>query len=447
MSFSQDFVWGAASAAYQIEGAWNEDGKGPSIWDEFSHWPGTIKNGDNGDVACDSYHLYMQDLQILQDMGLHAYRFSISWPRIFPEGDGKLNQKGLDYYDALVDAMLKKGITPYATLFHWDLPLSLHQRGGWLARRTAREFADYAAYIAAHFDGRIQNYFTINEPQCIVELGYQKGLHAPGLRLPPGRQAECMHNLLLAHGLSVQAIRGASSRPVNIGIASTGRLCYPPEDTPDAREAARSASFTLNPNDWVFTHQWFLDAAVLGGYPADVPPFLKEFADSVPPDDFKIIKQDLDFLGVNVYNGTPVDTRGKKAAPYPGFPRTAMKWPVTPEVMHYGPLWLYDRYRLPIYITENGQSCNDRIFLDTCVHDVDRIDFLARYLTELKKAAAEGAPLLGYFHWSLTDNFEWNNGYGERFGLVYIDYPTQKRIPKDSCLWFAATAKKNGENL
>lgn len=447
MSFSRDFVWGAASAAYQIEGAWNEDGKGASIWDEFSHRSGTIKNAHTGDTACDAYHFYAHDLEIIRDMGLKAYRFSISWPRIFPEGEGRINQKGLDYYDALVDTMLKKGITPYATLFHWDLPLALHQKGGWLTRDTARAFADYAALIARHFDGRIQNYFTINEPQCIVALGYQKGLHAPGLRLSPAKQAECMHNLLLAHGLSVQALREESTAPVQIGMASTGRLCYPLEDTQDAREAARSATFALDTDDWLFAHHWFLDAALLGRYPSDVPLFLKEFADSVPGEDFQIIKQDLDFLGVNIYNGKTVDAQGKTVPVYPGFPRTAMKWPITPEVMHYGPLWLYDRYRLPIYITENGQSCNDRIFLDNRVHDFDRIDFLVRYLTELKKAAAEGAPLLGYFHWSLTDNFEWHNGYDERFGLVYIDYTTQQRIPKDSCLWFAATAEKNGENL
>ncbi len=447
MFFSRDFIWGAASSAYQIEGAWNEDGKGGSIWDEFCHVSGKINNGHTGDAACDAYHLYEKDLGILRDMGLHAYRFSISWPRIFPEGRGPVNQKGLAYYDALVDAMLKNGIEPYATLFHWDLPLCLHKQGGWLIRDTARAFADYAALIAEHFDGRIQNYFTINEPQCIVSLGYAQGLHAPGLMLPPEKQAECMHNLLLAHGLAVQAIRDASRRPVRVGMASTGKLCYPAEDAPESCEAAQAATFHLAPDDWLFVHHWFLDAAIMGHYPAEAPPFLLKFADSVSPGDFKVIRQDLDFLGVNIYNGTPVDAAGNVQPRYPGFPRTAMKWPVTPEVMHYGLRWLHGRYGLPLFISENGQSCNDRIFLDGRVHDPDRIDFLSRYLTELKKAAADGVPLLGYFHWSLTDNFEWNNGFDERFGLVYIDYPTQKRIPKDSCLWFAETAGANGENL
>ncbi|MEI6100488.1 MAG: GH1 family beta-glucosidase [Eubacteriales bacterium] len=447
MSFPKDFIWGAASAAYQIEGAWNEDGKGPSIWDEFTHRPGTINHNDNGDIACSSYHQYAQDVQMLTDMGLSAYRFSISWPRILPDGQGEISQKGLEYYDALVDLLLEKGITPYATLFHWDLPLALHQKGGWLMRGAVDAFAEYAGIIAKHFDGRIKQYITINEPQCVMALGYDKGMHAPGLQIAPNLVLECMHNMLLAHGQATQALRAFSSSPIQIGMSSTGRLCYPVVDTVENCKAAEIQTFSINSDDWLFCHHWFLDAALLGHYPTDVPLFMKKFAESKRAEDFSIIQSKVDFLGVNIYNGTPVDETGATVPHYPGFPRTAMKWPVSPQVMRYGCHWLYNRYCLPIYITENGQSCNDKIFLDGFVHDADRIDFLHRYLAELKKALLEGIPIKGYFHWSLTDNFEWHNGYDERFGLVYMDYLTGLRQLKDSGYWYAKIVKENGEFL
>jgi len=446
MTFPKGFIWGAASAAYQTEGAWNADGKGENIWDDFCRTQGSIQNGDTGNTACDGYHRYGQDVHFLKAMNLSAYRFSINWPRILPEGRGSVNEKGLAYYDALVDTLLENGIIPCVTLYHWELPLALQKQGGWLNRETAEAFAEFASVIAKHFNGRVRNYFTLNEPQCFIALGYAQGLHAPGLMLPVHEQLACMHNTLLAHGLSVQALHEGSSAPIKAGLVSTGRLCYPAEDTPENKAAAKEATFALHEDDWLFTHHWCLDAAVFGRYPKDAPPSLRKFDESVPAGDWDIIKKNVDFIGVNIYNGRPVDRMGRDVPACPGFPRTAMKWPVTPEVMRYGPIWLHERYGLPLYIAENGQSCNDRIFLDGGVHDPDRIDFLRRYLRELKKAAQE-VPLLGYFHWSLTDNFEWHQGYNERFGLIYVDYPTQRRIPKDSAYWYANTAKTNGEDI
>lgn len=447
MAFPENFIWGAASAAYQTEGAWNEDGKGPSIWDDFSQTPGKVRFNQNGNISCDSYHKYPEDVAKLSEMGLKAYRFSISWPRVLPEGEGKINQKGLDFYDALVDLLLERSITPYVTLFHWDLPLALHKKGGWLLRDTAHAFAEYSSIIAKHFDGRVKNYITINEPQCFMFTGYDLGVHAPGLKLPPATVLHCMHNLLLAHGESVQALRAGSSAPLQISMASTGNLCYPLEDTPKCRAAAESKNFFLDEENWIYNHHWCWDAALLGHYPEQAPAFMQEFAASVPPEDFKTIGQKIDYLGINIYHGAAIDEAGNKVAPYPGFPRTGMDWPITPELMHYIPLWMYKRYRLPVFITENGLSCRDRVFLDGQVHDPARIDFLQRSLKELEKAADEGVPLLGYFQWCLTDNFEWNNGYEDRFGLVYTDYPSGRRILKDSGRWYAEVARQNGKNL
>ncbi len=447
MGFRKGFLWGAASSAYQTEGGWNADGKGPGIWDTFCHTPGHIARGETGDTACDGCRRMAEDVALLRELGFTAYRFSISWPRIFPEGRGYVNQKGLAYYDKLVDLLLENGIIPFVTLYHWDLPESLEREGGWQSGRTAEAFAEYAALIARHFDGRVRHYTTLNEPQCFLCLGYGEGIHAPGLRLDTTELLGCARNILLAGGLAARALRENSAAPLQIGISSTGRLCYPVRDTAPGRAAACRSTFALAENDWMFTHSWFLDAAILGHYQPEAPAILRNFAEGIPQAAWTMIRQLLDFLGVNVYHGTPVDETGTAVPKHPGFPRTALKWPVTPEVLYYGSRFLYDRYRLPLYITENGQSCNDRIFLDGQIHDPDRIDFLHRYLLSLRNAAEEGVPVLGYFHWSFTDNFEWHSGYDERMGLVYIDYPTGRRIPKDSARWYAQTVRENGALL
>ena len=446
MTFPVDFLWGAGSASYQIEGAWNANGKGPSIWDEFCHTSGHVRRDETGDIAADGYHQLETDLLIMKELGLKSYRFSISWPRVIPEGIGSVNKKGLDYYDRVVDGLLEAGITPFVTLYHWDLPLALERNGGWQSRDTADAFVRYAQIIADHFKGRIQNYITLNEPQCFIGLGYVSGLHAPGKKLPDVEAVQCMHHALIAHGGAIAAMRSASSAPLKIGIASTGKICYPAhsEDIPLSgyEEAAYEATFKLDDN-WTFSHTWLLDAAVTGRYPEETEAF-RQLNERIFEQDRKIISEPMDFIGLNVYNGIPVDRYGNKVRKVPGFPKTALKWPVTPECMYYGPKFLHQRYQLPIIITENGQSCNDRIFLDGAVHDIDRIDFLQRYLMRLKDASTEGIPLQGYFHWSFTDNFEWHSGYDERFGLVYIDYNTQRRIIKDSGYWYRDLIKQNG---
>ncbi|WRS27194.1 GH1 family beta-glucosidase [Oscillospiraceae bacterium MB08-C2-2] len=444
MKFPDGFLWGAASAAYQTEGAFREDGKGENIWDVFCRKPGAIRNNDSGNVACCSYQMYERDVRMLKQLGVHAYRFSVSWSRILPEGTGPVNERGLAFYDKLIDLLLANGITPYVTLYHWDLPQALQNQGGWLCRKTADAFAEYAAILAKHFDGRVQNYITLNEPQCFIGLGYGSGIHAPGLTLPIEYQLLCMHHTLLAHGMACRALRSESSGSVRIGVASTGNLCYPAKDTPQRRDAACSATFALREDDWSFTHNWFLDAAVFGRYPESAPEPLAAFAARVPLSDWEVICQPMDFLGINAYNGHEVDEKGRYLPRFIGSPRTAMKWPVTPQVMRYGCLWLYERYKLPLYITENGQSCNDRIFLDGAVHDADRIDFLHRYLLELEQAIQEGVPILGYFHWSLMDNFEWHSGYGERMGLFYTDFHSQRLISKDSAVWYTNLIRQNG---
>lgn len=452
MRFPANFVWGTASSAYQIEGSPRADGGGESIWDVLCRTPGKIFNNENGDIAADAYHRYAEDIALMASLGLHAYRFSLSWARVDPLGDGSWNEAGIAYYDKVVDACLAAGIEPYITLYHWELPQALEERGGWLSRGTAEAFARYAQHMAAHFAGRVRCFLTLNEPECSYALGYGSGEQAPGKTLTGGQVFGALCNLLLAHGMALRAMRAApGGEQLFIGIATTGRLCYPESETPDCIAAARQATWAVPEDDWMFTHHMVLDPICRGTFPDCTGTALAPLAAAVPAADLALMHAAPDFLGLNIYNGRMV-RRAASGAPedvpkYRGFPRTAMKWPVTPEVMHWGVRFVYERYGLPLFISENGQSCNDRIFLDGKVHDPDRIDFLHRYLLELAKAAAAGADVRGYLHWCFTDNFEWSHGYKERFGLVYVDYPTLRRIPKDSAAWYAAVAAANGENL
>lgn len=440
--FPSDFQWGAASSSYQIEGSPQADGKGPSIWDTYVQQPGAVHMGHTGDLACDSYHRWETDLDLMVQLGISNYRFSISWPRVMPAGVGPVNQAGLAYYDRLVNGCLDRGITPWITLYHWDLPQALEDAGGWRNRNTAAAFRDYAALIVRHFRGRVSHYFTLNEPQCISVLGYGSGEHAPGyhLTLEEVFQGHCTQ--MLAHGMAVAAMREADPE-AQIGLASTGNLCYPVNDIPEDRAAARKLSFApwgTDVSGQLFNHQWFLDPVLLGHFPAEVSPDLLAAASRVPPEDLSIMCQPVDFLGLNIYHGQPaaMTAQGPSILPAPpGAPQTAMRWPISPEVLRWGPQWIWERYQLPMYISENGLSCNDKVYLDGKVHDPDRIDFLARYLNQLAAGIQSGLPVKGYFHWSLTDNFEWSHGYKERFGLIYVDYATQTRIPKDSALWYS----------
>ncbi len=444
--FPSDFIWGAACAAYQCEGAWNEDGKGPSIWDDFCHALGEprVKNGDTGDTACDCYHRVEEDVALMKAHNLKAYRFSISWPRVIPDGDGEVNEAGLAYYDRLVDALLAAGIEPMPTLYHWDLPSALEARGGWRNRQIADWFARYAEIIARRFLGRVKRIMTINEAQCVVALGYGMGTLAPGLKLPDEELARIYHNVALAHSAAQRAIK-AVSKDIQVGFVPCGEINFPQDDTPEACEAAYRATFALT-HRWDFRFNIVLDSLMLHRYEDTAPAAVQKFAATIPASDWDLMEAP-DFIGINIYNGTEVGLDGEPTPRTPGRPLTACKWPVTPRVMHYAPLFLYRRYGLPMFISENGLSCNDMIFLDGQVHDPKRIDFLHRYISELAKAIEEGAPVLGYLHWSFLDNFEWASGYDERFGLVYVDYPTQRRIPKDSAAWYAKVIETNGDCL
>jgi len=442
--FPKEFRWGAATAAYQIEGGAYEGGKGRSIWDTFSHTPGRTARGETGDVACDSYHRWREDIALLQSMHLTAYRFSVAWTRIAPNGAMDWNEEGLAYYDALVDGLLAAGIEPYVTLYHWDLPQALEDKGGWRNEATAEAFAQYAAKLGEHFRGRVRHWFTINEIACVVGLGYGSGVHAPGLRLSEREQFICWQHVLYAHCLAEKALHEAD--PANqVGFASTGRICYPVTDTPENIAAARALTFASPDGDWTFTHQMALDPLCLGRWPQEgVGPRLAACIASVPPQiSAALAFGKPDMIGLNIYNGAPV-RMGRTGPEYlerpTGYPRTALGWPVEPQSLRWGPRLIGERYGLPMFITENGLSCNDKIYRDGLVHDADRIDFLARYLEALAQGINEGADVQGYFQWSLLDNYEWHSGYNERFGLVFVEYATQDRIPKDSAAWYARVA-------
>ena len=458
--FDKNFLWGTASSSYQIEGAFTEDGKGLSIWDTFSNKPGNIAHDENGNKACDHYHRYREDISLMKNLGIQAYRFSISWPRIFPDGivkdsDGNIryNKAGLDFYDKIVNFCLENNIKPFITIYHWDLPQALEDKGGWLNRETAFVFADYAEFICKHFSDRVTNIATINEPQIISGLGYMLGLHAPGKKLDTVSVLSVIHHLALAHGLAVTKMRAVAKQPVKIGFSSTGGLCYPSKECDEDIDAARAECFNIVKGNMTFNHTIFCDMTCLGRYPdiagteLHLEPGLEKIGHYeelpfVKKGDIELIHQPIDYLGINVYNGHEINAAGyinKK----PGSPRTALGWPVTPGVMNYGIRYLYERYNLPIYIFEDGLACNDIISLDGKVHDSNRIDFLTRYLTDLEKAYKAGVPILGYFHWSFTDNFEWHSGYDPRFGLVFVDYETQQRIPKDSAYWYSDLIKKS----
>jgi beta-glucosidase len=449
LSFPKDFVWGAASAAYQIEGAAFEDGKGVSIWDKFVREPGKIWNGQTGDIACDHYHRYQEDVDLMRRIGLKGYRFSVCWPRILPAGTGQVNVKGLAFYDRLVDALLEAGIIPYITLFHWDYPYELYIRGGWLNPDSPDWFAEYTKAVVDKLSDRVSHWFTQNEPQCFVGLGYLEAQHAPGLAYDLSQFLQVGHHALLAHGKAVQTIRANAKTAPKIGYAPQGNAAIPISNTPQDIEAARSDTFAMTQqNSW--NNTWWIDPVCLGHYPEDGLRLFGHHLPKVPESDFDIIRQPLDFIGLNVYFGKYVKAgaNGPENIPLPpGHPITAFDWQVLPEVLYWTPRFFYERYHLPVIISENGMSNIDWVALDGKVHDPQRIDYLARYLRQLRRAADDGVKIAGYFHWSLTDNFEWAYGFKERFGLIYLDFKTQKRVLKDSALWYKEVIGTNGENL
>lgn len=441
MPFKKDFVFGVATAAYQIEGGAKEGGRGESIWDVFSHQEGKVFDNHTGDIACDHYHRYKDDIRLMASLGIKAYRFSVSWTRIFPDGTGKVNEEGIRFYSELVDELLKYGIEPYLTLFHWDYPYALHKRGGWLNDDSVKWFADYAETVVKALSDRVKYYMTFNEPQCFVGLGYFHGEHAPGLKCCYKDVFTIWHNVLKAHGAACQSMRAAAKQPIKIGFAPNSTVPYPATDKAKDIKAARDMYFACPPlKDFPFGMTWWSDPIYLGKYPKDGLKMYEKYLPKMTDDDLKLIHQPTDFAGQNIYCGIKVkagDWGKKEVVPNPpGKPKNAMNWGIDPKCLEWGARFLYERYKLPVYITENGIAVNDVISLDGKVHDSARIDYVERHIKSLERAADAGCDIGGYFHWSFMDNFEWARGYSERFGLVYVDYETGERIVKDSGYWY-----------
>jgi beta-glucosidase len=453
--FPKGFYWGVGTSSYQIEGAWDEDGKGVSIWDTFAHTPGKIANDDNGDVANDHYHRYQEDVALMKSLGATAYRFSISWPRIFPEGTGQPNPRGIDFYNRLVDELLAAEIEPFATLYHWDLPQALQDRhDGWCSAETSKAFAEYSGYVAEQFGDRVKHYFTINEFRSFVEGGYQlvdvkvggKTIQlggAPGMRLSGSELRQVRHHAVLGHGLAVQAIRASGPAGTKVGFAENIRVAVPIIDAPDHIKAAERATRERNAG--------FMTVMLEGRY---TDAYLAEAGDDSPKftdEELQVISSPLDFVGINVYRpGWYVEASDEP----PGYqeipinashPKMESSWHVfDPEVMYWAPKQMQSIWGAKsIFITENGCAASDIVAEDGRVYDTDRLMFLRACLGQLQRATSEGIPVDGYFLWSAQDNLEWVDGFGKRFGLVYVDFQTLERKPKLSAEWFRIAARDN----
>ena len=439
--FPEGFVWGAATAAYQVEGAAREDGRGESIWDRFSHTPGKTLHGDTGDVACDHYHRWRDDIRLLRALNLNAYRFSIAWPRILPEGRGQINEAGLAFYDRLVDELLAAGITPWATLYHWDLPQPLEDVGGWPLRATADAFVTYADAVSRRLGDRVKNWITLNEPWCSGFLGYHTGEHAPG-RTNLKDALEAVHSLLLAHGKAVPVLR-RNSPGARVGITLNLTPTYPATDSVADRAAAQRHDGYFN--------RWYLDPLYGRGYPADLLDLYGAgLAPATEPSDFAEIAALTDFLGINYYSPAfvcdgPTNSPWRvQGAPVPDADLTDMSWPAYPRGLYDLLRRVHQDYPTgPLYVTENGAAYDDAPPRGGRVDDARRTRFLARHLAAAKAAIEEGVPCRGYFAWSLMDNYEWAFGYTKRFGITYVDFATQARTIKDSGRWYARAAAGN----
>ena len=451
--FPPDFVWGTATASYQIEGGVKEGGRGESIWDRFSHAPGKILDGSTGDIACDHYHLWREDVRAIRALNVNAYRFSISWPRVLPAGLGQVNEAGLDFYDQLIDSLLEAGVQPFVTLFHWDLPQALQDGGGFASRKSAEWFAEYTERVVSRLSDRVKHWITLNEPFVIYALGYFLGEHAPGER-NFAKALKAAHNLLRAHGRGVQVIRGLDPT-AQVGITNALQPVHAADPRRDRRAKRRAEGLT---------QRLMMDPILRGHYPDSVRRLVHMVNRDIHPDDFDLISQPIDFLGVNNYTRMVV-RRSLKPIPgfrvvqpnYPGIRFTDMGWEVYPEGLHELLQWIRDEYdNIPVYITENGAAFpdaapesghggspdNSQVVETTVgVHDVERELFLHDYITAVSRARVEGCNVRGYFVWSLLDNFEWALGYTKRFGLYYTDYTSQRRILKGSGAWYAELAR------
>ncbi len=456
-----DFVWGVATSSYQIEGKDDKIPQGECVWDTFIKKEGSIFGGHNADVACDELHQYKKDIPMMANLGIKAYRFSLNWARILPNGVGEVNEEGIKYYRDVLKLLNKHNIKPYITLFHWEYPQVLFDKGGWLNPDCVEWFGEYAKVVAENFSDLCTDFFTINEPQCVIYLGHTMGIHAPGVKMPIRETLQMAHNLLKCHGMAVKMLRRYSKTDIKIGYAPTCGVAYPATDDSKDVEVARRVYFGFeNPlENWGWNVSWFLDPVVFGKYPEEGIEKFKDYLPKISEEqmkkDLELINQPIDFIGQNIYNGYEVravdDGKDGKyfeyVDRYVGFPKTSIQWPITPRAFYYGIKFLSEKYKLPLYITENGMACHDNISYDGKVHDPNRITFLDSYISAMQQASDDGANIVGYFLWSIIDNFEWANGFDERFGLVYIDYRNQKRIVKDSGFWYKKVIETNGKSL
>jgi beta-glucosidase len=444
-SFPDDFLWGTATAAYQIEGAIAEDGRGPSIWDTFSHTAGKTFNADTGDVACDHYHRWQTDVKLMQELGCQAYRFSIAWPRVLPNGTGQPNVQGLDFYDRLVDELLAANITPFVTLYHWDLPQALQDKGGWANRETVEAFVEYADTVVARLGDRVTHWITHNEPWCVGFLGHYFGEHAPGAR-DLRTALQVIHHVLLSHGRAVPVLRSARAG-AQVGITLNLSPCYPASDSAEDSAAAQRFDGFMN--------RWFLDPLYGRGYPEDMAALYQAILPQMDTHDLDIIATPTDFLGINYYFPTVVRAVSLDVNPLGAQPRateeaaaagreiTAMGWEVDAQGLNTLLARVqHDYMPKAIYITENGAAFDDHV-TDGTVNDPQRISYLQSHFSATHAAMTNGAPVRGYFVWSFMDNFEWAYGYSKRFGLIYVDYPTQTRILKESARWYQRVIDAN----
>lgn len=443
--FPEDFLWGTATASYQVEGAWNEDGRGESIWDRFSHTPGHVVNGDTGDIACDHYHRYKEDIAMMKEMGLKAYRFSVAWPRIFPEGRGSVNEKGLDFYKRLIEELHKADIQPALTLYHWDLPQALQDKGGWANGDTLDYYAEYAAYLFRQLGDGVSMWITHNEPWCVSFLSNMLGQHAPGYK-DAALAVQISHNLLVSHGKAVQAFRQLGPADGRIGITLNLTPYYPATDSPEDKAAAYALDGHSN--------RWFLDPIFKGSYPSDMLELYGRMAKQpdVMADDMALISQPIDFLGINYYTRGLVKAtdlskgmEGIEQIRPEGAQFTEMGWEIYPQGLYDLLMRLKRDYGdVPLYITENGAAFADVVADDGSVHDPQRTEYLRQHFIQAHKAIQDGVALKGYFVWSLMDNFEWAFGYTKRFGLIYVDFSSLRRIWKDSAYWYRDVIDRNG---
>lgn len=437
--FPRGFTWGVATSAYQIEGSSKEDGKGESIWDRFSHTPGKIKDGSTGDIACDHYHRFEKDIKLMKQLGVNAYRFSISWPRILPDGKGKIEAKGLDFYSRLVDSLLEKNITPWITLYHWDLPQTLEEEGGWPNRKTADYFASYVDIVTKKLGDRVKNWITINEPYCASLMSYYEGIHAPG-RTNLKDALTAAHTLLLAHGKAIPVIRSNSPKS-KVGIVLNNSPIYPIDSKVENLEAANRFDGVLN--------KWFLDPLYGYKYPKDMVDLNKDAFPKIEDGDMEIIARPTDFLGVNYYSPSIVRSsitsplRTERVAPE-NAKFTQMGWTIYPEGLYIILKRIAATYPISnIYVTENGAAFADVINQDKSIVDNERTDYLEQHLMAISKSIKDKVPIKGYFAWTLIDNFEWAEGFTKRFGLVSVNFQTQERIIKQSGHRYSEIIRKN----